>query len=61
LGGGGPKTVRAWQDDNKLTSEAKKMIQVSKDILGRIQSGDLEWSDDGSQLLGNLKISDNDE
>jgi putative component of toxin-antitoxin plasmid stabilization module len=61
LGGGGPKTVKAWQDDSKLSSEVKRMIRVSKDILERIQSGDLEWSDDGSQLLGNLKISDNDE
>lgn len=63
LGGGGPKPpgVEAWQDDEKLTLEAETMIQVSKDIMQRLHSGDLEWSKDGSQLLGNLTISDNEE
>ena len=63
LGGGGPKPddVKAWQDDEKLTLEAETIIQVSKDIMQRIHSGDLQWSKDGSQLLGNLTISDNDE
>lgn len=63
LGGGGPKPddIRAWQDDKKLTLEAKTMIQVSKDIMQRIQSGDLQWSADGSQLIGNLIISDDNE
>lgn len=37
------------------------MIQVSKDIMERLQSGDLEWSKDGSQLIGNLIITDNEE
>jgi len=63
LGGGGPKSddVKAWQDDEKLTLEAETIIQVSQDIMQRIHSGDLQWSKDGSQLLGNLTISDNDE
>jgi len=63
LGGGGPKPhdVIAWQDDEKLTLEAETIIQVSRDIMQRIHSGDLRWSRDGSQLLGNLTISDNDE
>lgn len=63
LGGGGPKAkkIKAWQEDEKLEKEAKLMIRLSKDILNRIQAGDLEWSKDGRQLLGNLKISDDDE
>lgn len=63
LGGGGPKPseIIAWQQDGKLKSGAEKMIQVSKDIIERLQSGDLEWSKDGSQLIGNLIISDNEE
>lgn len=63
LGGGGPKpdNIKTWQDDKKLTLEAETIIQVSKDIMQRIHSGDLQWSKDGSQLLGNLTISDNDE
>jgi putative component of toxin-antitoxin plasmid stabilization module len=63
LGGGGskPHGTRAWQDDQKLTKEAKRMIQVSKDIMKRLETGDLEWSPDGTQLLGNLKFSENEE
>lgn len=63
LGGGGPKpdNVKAWQDDEKLALEAETIIEVSKDIMQRIHSGDLQWSKDGSKLLGNLTISDNDE
>lgn len=63
LGGGGlkPDGVRAWQDDEKLTIEAERIIQISKDIMLRIHSGDLEWSKDGTQLLGNLIITDDEE
>ncbi|MBL0055353.1 MAG: hypothetical protein IPP31_04005 [Chitinophagaceae bacterium] len=63
LGGGGPKPpgIRAWQDDEKLTLKAETMIQVSKDIMQRLKSGDLKWSPDGSRLTGNLTITDNDE
>jgi hypothetical protein len=63
LGGGGPKPpgVRTWQQDGQLKTEAERMIQVSKDIIERIEAGDLKWSADGTALLGNLKISDNEE
>lgn len=63
LGGGGPKPPedRRWQDDEKLTLEAETIIQVSKDIMQRFHSGDMQWSKDGSQLQGNLIISDNEE
>jgi len=63
LGGGGPKPpgVVSWQDDKKLTLEAETIIQVSKDIMQRLHSGDIEWSKDGTQLLGDLTISDNEE
>lgn len=63
LGGGGPKpeNIKAWQNDEKLTLEAETIIQISEDIMKRIHSGDLNWSKDGSKLLGNLTFSDNDE
>ena len=63
LGGGGPKPpeVISWQDDDKLSQEAKTMIQVSKDIIQKLKDGDLEWSSDGSQLLGNLTFIDNED
>ena len=43
LGGGGPKPshVISWQDDEKLTAEATKMIKVSGDILQKLSEGDL--------------------
>lgn len=63
LGSGGPKPseIRKWQDDEKLTLEVQSMIEVSNDILKRLESGDLEWSKDGSQLIGNLIIKENDD
>lgn len=63
LGGGGPKPdhIKAWQDDEKLKLEAETIIQISKDIMQRIHSGDIQWSNNGTQLSGNLFISDNDE
>lgn len=63
LGGGGPKPpgVVAWQDDEKLTQEAETMIEVSNDIMQRLKDGDLQWSSDGSQLLGNLNFTSNED
>ncbi len=63
LGGGGPKSteVQAWQDDEKLKLEAELIIQISKNIMKRLQTGEIQWSKDGMRLLGNLKFSDNEE
>lgn len=62
LGGGGPKSteIRAWQEDEKLSKEASLMIQISKEIMNRIMSGDITWSTDGCHLEGNLIISENE-
>ena len=61
LGGGGIKDVRAWQENEKLSLEATRMIQVSSDIMQRLKEGDLKWSPDGCRLEGNLTISDDEE
>lgn len=63
LGDGGPKLpgVIAWQDDEKLTQEAETMKQISIDIIQRLQEGELEWSSDGSQLLGNLNFTQDED
>jgi hypothetical protein len=63
LGGGGhkPPQIRAWQQDEKLKKEAELMIWISKDIMKRMRNGEIYWSKDGSRLLGDLKISDNEE
>ncbi len=62
LGGGGEKAkgVRAWQDDEKLSKEANQMIEYAKDILQRLDEGDLYWSKDRTELQGNLKNYDHD-
>jgi hypothetical protein len=62
LGGGGEKAagVIAWQDDEKLNQEASLMIEIAKDILKRLDEGDLYWSDDRTEIEGNLKNYDNE-
>ncbi len=57
LGGGGPKEVRAWQDDPKLEMEAREMIDLSASIITRISNGELSWSSDGAKLLGDLAFN----
>jgi hypothetical protein len=63
LGGGGPKppNIMAWQEDDKLSLEATTMIQVSKDIMQRLNDGEIVWSSGGSRLLGNLNFSNNED
>jgi hypothetical protein len=41
LGGGGPKgrDIIAWQDEEKLSREAKTIIEVSKDIMRSLRDG----------------------
>ena len=57
IGGGGPKTTRTWQEDPNLSREAKRMIQVSADILQRIKDGEIQWSSDGRKLIGDLTFT----
>lgn len=63
LGGGGLKGpgVRTWQEDEKLRKEAELVIKISKDIMAKLNEGELEWSNDGLQLLGNLTFRNNEE
>lgn len=62
VGGGGPKprSIRAWQEDRKLSIEVNRMIRVSADILERLCEKDLKWSRDGRTLLGNLNFMDDE-
>jgi hypothetical protein len=56
LGSGGPKNVRAWQDDPILKREAERMIKYGQDINLRLRDGDgLYWSSDQTEILGDLK------
>lgn len=61
LGGGGPKSVKAWQDDVKLNAEARKIIAYARDINDRLKHDDLYWSKSGKELLGNLNNTENED
>jgi hypothetical protein len=60
LGGGGekPEQVKAWQEDAKLSTEANLIIGYANHILERIDDGDLYWSEDKTEIEGNLKNYD---
>ena len=60
LGGGGPKSTRSWQEDPKLSREAKKMMKVSEDIAARLRDGSLYWTEDGMELSGDLNFEDDE-
>jgi len=48
------------RDDEKLSKEANRMIIYADDILKRIDDGDLYWSEDKTEIEGNLKNYDNE-
>jgi CRISPR/Cas system CSM-associated protein Csm5 (group 7 of RAMP superfamily) len=62
LGGGGykDKSVIKWQDDEKLSEEVRKVIAYAESIIKQLDDGDLYWSNNGTELEGNLKNYDNE-
>ncbi len=62
LGGGGPKpkSIRALQDDTKLTEENYRMRDISKIIMSALKEKDIRWSTDGMELIGDLKFTQNE-
>ncbi|MCD4736071.1 MAG: hypothetical protein K8R53_08515 [Bacteroidales bacterium] len=63
IGGGGPKSknIKALQEDEKLFSENKILRQIVKDIINKVELGEIEFSDDGKEFLGNLQFSEYEE
>jgi hypothetical protein len=59
-GGHKPKTIRALQEDKKLTKENKLMRIISKQIATLTKEKEIFWSNNGMELLGNLTF-DTDE
>lgn len=57
LGNGGPKNVRAWQDDPKLTREVTEMMYHSKIIRDKLKGGGLRISPDRLKLEGDLMLT----
>lgn len=58
LGGGGPKNVKALQDDKKLKEENYFLRWLSKKITECIQNNDISFSNDFMDFEGDLIIKD---
>lgn len=60
LGGGGfkPKTIRKLQDDEKLREENYFLREISALITERIKTEEIQFSEDGTQLYGNLEFEE---
>ena len=56
IGGGGvkPKTMRRFQESNKLTEENKIMQLVSQTINQLLSNGEIRWADNGMDFEGKL-------
>lgn len=61
LGSGGPKpkTIRALQEDEKLTNENYLLREISKRIMEALKDKDLQFSKDFLDFEGNLNLDDN--
>lgn len=57
VGGGGPKAVRAWQHDPKLTREVNEMMHYSKIIRARLNDDTIKISLNRLKLEGNLLLT----
>jgi len=60
LGGGGhkPKNLRAFQEDDKLTEENYLLREISEQISKRIRNKEIQFSEDGTEIFGNLEFND---
>ena len=60
LGSGGykPKSIRKLQDDPKLKEENYFLREISSLITERIKSGEIRFSEDGTELFGNLEFEE---
>jgi hypothetical protein len=57
LGGGGPKEVRAYQEDKYLNEKANEMKKISSLIIERLRNKEIIWSKDGTTLEGDLNFN----
>jgi hypothetical protein len=61
LGAGGPKFVRAWQDDPRLKRAAEEMIAISKAMKEKVQDREITWTANEMEWTGDLTITTDDE
>jgi len=57
IGNGGPKGVRTWQEDAKLSKEVHEMMHYSRIIRKKLADGSLKISSDGLKFEGNLMLT----
>jgi hypothetical protein len=62
LGGGGekPKTIRTFQENKKLKDENSLLRDISMKITELIKVKEIYYSDDETELLGELEFEDNE-
>ena len=60
LGSGGPKpkTIRTLQEDEKLKTENYFLRRISELITERVKSDEISYSDDGTELYGDLDFEE---
>lgn len=60
LGGGGYKSkdLKAFQEDKKLRDENYILRDISKQITERIRNKEIQFSEDGTEIFGNLEFND---
>ena len=56
LGGGGPKNVATLQEDPKLKAENYLLRALSEAFLESLLDNEIEWTEDGMELIGNLEL-----
>ncbi len=61
VGGGGPKQVRALQEDEELMHENYRLREIANQIFERMRDKDIKFSDDHQELEGDLKFYDNND
>lgn len=57
VGNGGPKRVRAWQDDPKLSREVEEMMHYSRIIRTKLSKNSLRISANGLNFEGDLMLT----
>ncbi len=62
LGGGGPKPkgIGPFQNDPKLRDENYILREISDRLTQRIKEKEIQWSEDGMELQGELTFFDED-
>jgi len=61
LGGGGPKTVKKLQEDNKLLEENQFLRRLSVQITSHLRESTIKFGKDYLDFTGNLTIQDYEE